>query len=213
MSVAIASSSISVKAAPVMPPASVQDYLWRLTLAQYHEMIRTGILTASDQVELLEGWLVYKMPKNPPHSLAGDLVRAALSAVLPIGWHVKAQDPITLADSDSEPEPDLAIVRGSLRDYRDRHAGAEDVALVVEVSDSTLERDRSLKKRLYARAGIPVYWIINLVERQVEVFTEPSGFAEAPDYAQRYEYSLTEAVPVLIEKREIGLIPVRELLP
>jgi Uma2 family endonuclease len=136
-----------------LSPGKPDDLIWRLSVGQYHEMIRAGILTSDDPVELLAGWLVYKMPKNPPHRIATRLAQEVLEAVVPTGWYVDAQEPVTL--SDSEPEPDVMIVRGETRDYHDRHPGPEDVALIIEVADPTLERDREVKKILYARAGIP----------------------------------------------------------
>lgn len=187
------------------------DFIWRLSVAQYHEMIRAGILTADDPVELLAGWLVYKMPKNPPHRIATRLAEQALEAVVPAGWYVDAQEPITL--NDSEPEPDAMIVRGDTRDYRDRHPGPQDVPLIVEVADSTLERDRGVKRMVYARAGIPVYWILNVLERVLEVYYDPSGAGEDADYRQRRVYELSDSVPVIIDGVEIGSVAVRDLLP
>lgn len=174
-------------------------------------MTRAGILTDDDPVELLEGWLVTKMPKNPPHPLTTQLTREALARLVPDGWFVDAQEPITT--EDSEPEPDVVIVRGERRQFRDRHPQAQDVAIVVEVSDTTLQRDRSLKKRLYARCGIPVYWIINLVENQIEVYTEPSGPEEQPDYRRRQDYRLADEVPLMIAGQELGRLAVSEMLP
>ena len=147
------------------------DLIWRLSIEQYHAIIQAGILTSDDSVELLEGWLVFKMPKNPPHRATTRLVRTALENILPAGWYVDSQEPITL--SNSEPEPDIVVVRGDTRQYLDRHPGAEDIALIIEVSDTTLQRDRTVKKRIYARAGISIYWIVNLVEEQVEVYSQP----------------------------------------
>jgi hypothetical protein len=187
------------------------DFIWRLSVDQYHEMIRAGILTDDDPVELLEGWLVYKMPKNPPHRIATRLTRASLERIIVAGWYVESQEPITT--EDSEPEPDVGVVRGDTRQYMDRHPGPQDLALVVEVSEATLQRDRGWKKRLYAQANIPVYWIVNLIDRQVEVYTDPTGPAEQPDYRQRQIYQATDAVPVVIDGREIGRIAVCELLP
>jgi Uma2 family endonuclease len=97
-------------------------------------MGRAGILTSDDRVELLEGLLVTQMNKTPAHTLATALLREELAALLPAGWYVRSQDPITLAAS--EPEPDLAVVRGTPRDYRDRHPGPGDVAVVVEIADA-----------------------------------------------------------------------------
>ncbi|MEK6323440.1 MAG: Uma2 family endonuclease [Acidobacteriota bacterium] len=121
-----------------------------------------------------------------------------------------SQEPITL--SDCEPEPDVMIVRGETRQYRDRHPGPEDVALIVEVADSTLERDRGVKRKVYARAGIPVYWIINLLESVLEVYEEPSGPTEDADYRRRRDYGLSDSVPVMIGGREVGRVAVRDLL-
>src|SRR5437899_3211819 len=103
--------------------------IYRLSVAQYHAMIRADILTEDDPVELLEGWLVVKMPKNPPHRLSTGLTRTALERVVPAGWYVDTQEPITL--EDSEPEPDVAVVRGDRRQYADHHPGPQDLALSV----------------------------------------------------------------------------------
>lgn len=187
------------------------DVIWRFSVDQYHAMIRTGILTEDDPVELLEGWLVTKMPKNPPHSVVTQLTREALARILLSGWYVDAQEPITTADS--EPEPDVVVVRGERRQYLDRHPSPQDVALVVEVADSSLQRDRSLKKRLYAAAEIPVYWIINLLNGQIEVYTDPSGPGEQPNYHQQQNYGPADTVPMMIEGREVGRLTVRDLLP
>lgn len=185
-----------------------RDPILRFSIKQYHEMIRAGILTADDQVELLEGWLVPQMPKKPQHRIATRLTQKALEALVPNGWYVDAQEPITLADS--EPEPDVMIVRGETQDYFDRHPSADEIALVVEIADSTLERDRSTKKRMYARAGIPVYWIVNLVENTCEVYSALS-VADA-DYQQIDVYDVSGALPVLIEEREVGTVSVQDLL-
>lgn len=187
------------------------DPIWRLSVDQYHAMARAGILTEDDPVELLDGWLIPKMPKNPSHRVATRLVRQALERLTPAGWYVDSQEPITTPDS--EPEPDVAVIRGDTRLYLDRHPGPEEVALVVEIADTTLQRDRTLKKRLYAYAGIPVYWIVNLPERQLEVYTRPSGPAEPADYSQRQNYLSSAAIPVVIEGREIGHLTAQELLP
>ncbi len=135
---------------------AVSEYpIFRLCVAQYHTMIKTGVLTGDDPVELLEGWLVTKMPHNPPHTFSAQVLQDILRQILPKDWFVNIQDAITT--DDSEPEPDAAVIRGSRRDYLEHKPGPQDIALVVEVTDSTLRRDRNLKKRIYAAAGIPVY--------------------------------------------------------
>ncbi len=202
---------------PLASPTSEQpvvvtpDVMWRFSVEHYHAMIQAGILTEDDPVELLEGWLVTKMSKNPKHRISTRRARKALERIVPPGWYVDSQEPLTTANS--EPEPDGMIARGETDQYPDRHPGPQDVALVVEVADSSLQRDRSLKKRLYAAAGIPVYWIVNLIDGQLEVYTDPSGPAEQPDYRQQRHYGSADTVPVVIEAREVGHIAVRDLLP
>jgi Uma2 family endonuclease len=197
---------------PVESVAAIpNDLIWRLSIEQYHAIIQAGILTDDDSVELLEGWLVFKMPKNPPHRATTRLVRTALENILPAGWYVDSQEPITL--SNSEPEPDIVVVRGDTRQYLDRHPGAEDIALIIEVSDTTLQRDRTVKKRIYARAGISIYWIVNLVEGLVEVYSQPLVEVEQPDYSQRLDFGRSAVIPIILEGIEIGAIAVNSLLP
>jgi Uma2 family endonuclease len=202
--------SSTISTTSPLPAAIPTEYIWRMTVERYHEMIDAGVLTDDDPVELLEGWLVYKMPKKPPHSLVNRLLRDCVEPIVPAGWHVNIQEPITL--DTSEPEPDLSVVRGTPRDYANRHPGPQDIGMLGEVSDTTLARDRGMKKRVYARARIAVYWIVNLVEQIVEVYTQPSGPAEQPDYAERRDYALTDTVPVVLEGQEIGALSVRDFL-
>jgi Uma2 family endonuclease len=173
--------------------------------------LRAGILDDDAPVELLEGWLVRKMAQNPPRVLVSGLIHDALLGLLPVGWHVRVQHPVTTADS--EPEPELAAIRGSRRDYRDRQPGPKDAALVIEVAHTSLRQDRGTKKRIYARAGIAVYWIVNLKTRQIEVYTDPASAANPPDYRQRRDYGPEETVPMVIEGVDVGQLAVRELLP
>ncbi|HZU36709.1 MAG TPA: Uma2 family endonuclease [Gemmataceae bacterium] len=204
MSISTHTPSVPYAANPAVPT----DPIWRLTVRQYHDMIQAGILTPDDPVELLQGWLVPKMPKNPPHRVATRLLRKALEGLVPAGWYVGSQEPITTQDSG--PEPDAVIVHGDTQQYLDRHPGPQDVALVVEVADTTLQRDWTSKKQLYAAARIPVYWIVNLIDKQVEVYSEPSGQA---DYRQRRDYDLDKEVPLVIGGQEIGRLAVRSLMP
>jgi Uma2 family endonuclease len=194
-------------------PASYEtsEWFYRLSVGQYHELARLSILTEDEPVELLQGWLITKMTKNTPHIVATKLAFRALEGMVPDGWHVAKEDPVTAVDS--EPEPDLSIVRGEIRDYLDRKPGPRDVALVVEVADSSLAENRTLKKQIYSRAGFSLYWIVNLAQRQIEVYSDPSGPVESPDYRQRQDYGESDAVPLFIEGREVGRIAVRDLLP
>src|SRR5207237_3370846 len=136
-------------------------------------LLKIGVITEDDNLELLEGYLVEKMSRNPPHDGAIDLARDVLPRALPQGWWLRPQEGVTLPDS--EPEPDIAIVRGNARTDLTRQPGPADIGVVMEVSDSSLDTDRDDKSRIYARAGLPIYWIINLVAGQIEVYEPPSG--------------------------------------
>ncbi len=189
----------------------IEEALWRISVEQYHQMIDAGILTADDPIELLEGLLVEKMSKNPPHSVVTGLLQDLLRGVIPAGWYLNAQEPVTTRDS--EPEPDLAIVRGKRVDYIIHHPRPKDTALVFEVADTTLRRDRGIKKRLYARAGIPIYWIVNLNQLQIEVYRQPDQTAAVPDYRQQQVYQGMDQVPVILDGIEIGQLLVSDVLP
>jgi Uma2 family endonuclease len=175
-------------------------------------MIEAGILGEDDDVELLEGWIVPKMPRNPPYDgMISIIMLDVLTPRLPGDLHCRGQSAVTTPDS--EPEPDLAVVRGPKRDFLTRHPGPADMLLVVEVADSSLERDRTHKARIYANAGVPVYWIVNLVDVQVEVYTDPTGPDPAPAYRTRRIYRPGDLVPFVVDGRELGPIPAQELLP
>jgi Uma2 family endonuclease len=150
------------------------------TVEEYHRLIQAGILQKGEPFELLEGWIVPKMTRNPPLALAASLAEDEISRRLPPHWFRRGQSAVTTADS--EPEPDVSVVSGNRRDYLHRHPGPQDMGLVVEVADSSLDQDRTVKARLYARAAIPVYWIINIPEQQVEVYTDPTGPGPDPHY-------------------------------
>jgi Uma2 family endonuclease len=183
--------------------------IWKLSVEQYHQMIATGTLNEDDPVELLEGWLVTKMPKYPPHTYATEESAELIRDVLPHGYFVRRQDPITT--TDSEPEPDISIIKGSRQDYKLRHPTLNEIVLVVEVADSTLRRDRTVKQRIYAVASIPVYWLLNLSEKQLEVYTKPSPSEKR--YDEKTIYSLQDFVPLMIEGKEVAQLAVKNLLP
>lgn len=189
----------------------IDEVLWRISVEQYHQMIDAGILTDDDPIELLEGLLVEKMSKNPPHRVVTLLLRRTLERLIALGWYIDSQEPITTLDS--EPEPDVTIVRGDTLDYLDRHPGPQDTALVIEVADATLRRDRGIKKRLYARAGIPVYWVVNLNKLQIEVYSQPDQTAAVPDYRQQQVYQGMDQVPVILDGIEVGQLLVSDVLP
>jgi Uma2 family endonuclease len=183
----------------------------QLGVDMYEEMIQAGIITKDARIELLDGWMVPKMTKNPPHILAAELVRDILYESMPAGWCVFSEQPIRVGTS--MPEPDAAVVRGQRRQYGDRRIRAENVGLIVEVADASLARDKSLKKSIYAQAGIPVYWLVNLVEHRVEVYTDPTGSDENADYRQRHDYLPNDEIPLTLDGQTITAIPAQNILP
>lgn len=203
--------------APVAAPSAVpvtyraDPSIYRFTVAQYQQMVRAGVLKADDKVELLEGYVVSKMSKNPPHEGTIDLVNAALGRVLPAGWLLRIQQATDLPDG--QPEPDFAAVRGNVRSFLSRHPAPAEIGLVVEIADTSLLRDQLDKTRLYARANIPVYWIINLVDRRVEVYTQPSGPTAAPSYGAMQTFTPGTAVPLVLDGNTVAAVPVADLLP
>jgi Uma2 family endonuclease len=184
----------------------------RFTVDEYHRMIEEGLFAADERFELLEGWIVSKISRNPPHDACVARARKVLDQRLPGGWHIRVQSAVTTADS--EPEPDLAVVAGSELDFSARHPAATDTALVVEVANTTLDEDRTLKARVYAAARFETYWIINIVDRCVEVYTGPSSPAGAvPMYAERRIHPVGDSVPLRIRANSVTLIAVGDLLP
>jgi Uma2 family endonuclease len=185
--------------------------LSRWTVRQYQRMVETGILTAEDKVELLENYVVLKMPRNPRHDSTIQRMLERLFPHRPAGWGLRVQSAVALADS--QPEPDFALVRGSAKDYETRHPGPADVGLVIEVADSSLLRDQRDKTRIYARAGLPAYWIINLVDHQIEVYSRPDPVAAPPAYQSCDMYRSGDTVPVVLDGAVVGSVPVADLLP
>jgi Uma2 family endonuclease len=119
--------------------------------------------------------------------------------------------PVTV--SDSEPQPDVAVARGDDSTYAARHPAPADLSLVVEVADFSLHTDRVEKARIYARAGIVTYWIVNLIDRRVEVHTAPSGPGAAPAYGQVQTFPPGSSVPVVLDGAVVGQVAVNDLLP
>jgi Uma2 family endonuclease len=183
----------------------------RFSVARYQKMIETGIIKPEDKVELLENYVVLKMSRNPPHDGTIDLISETLTPKVPPGWRLRVQLTVVLADS--QPEPDFAIVRGTARTYLARHPSAADVGLLIEVANTSLLRDQRDKTRIYARGGIPCYWIANLVDQRIEVFTQPSGPTAIPAYGSFQVYQPGDAVPLVLDGATVATIPVAELLP
>ncbi len=184
----------------------------RFTVEEYHAMVQAGVFREGDQYELIEGWLLPKMTRNAPHDLCVQRLQRMFMKLLPEEWLCFVQSAVTLADG--EPEPDIAIVPGPDEQYSLRHPDGTEVALIVEVADSSLVRDRGTKLRSYARAGIPAYWIANISADALEVYTEPGVDQDGePTYLKRQDLQRTDMVAVVIGQLQFGTVKVSELLP
>ncbi len=185
----------------------------RWTADAYDRMVAHGLFSPGERVELIDGEVVNMTPQGSAHATALLLVQQQLRRVLGAGYHVRPQLPL-VADLRSEPEPDISVVRGDVRDYSESHPSARDTVLVVEISDSSLEYDRDAKGSLYARAGIPEFWIVNLIDLQLEVHQKPQ-----PDPAARFGWSYAERVRVAsvgsVSPLDMpsAVVAVRDLLP
>ena len=198
----------------VLPPGLLPaSGFYRLSVGEYHAMIRAGILTPEDRVELLDGYLVAKMPQNPPHSSTVGRLTEDLARLVPAGWRLRIQLPVTLTVGENEPEPDAALVRGDRRAFDARNPAPTDFGVVFEVADSSLVFDRRAKAILYASSGLPIYWIVNIPDAQVEVYTDPDPAALPPAYQTRTDYRAGQGVPVVLEGQVVGTVAASDLLP
>lgn len=197
-------------------PRATDEAPYRFSLEQVDRMLRAGILVEGDPIVLIDGLLVTKMTRGDGHLYATKQLQELLRAITPAGWHVAKEDPIALPDgpvgAPSLPEPDLAILRGTIADYRARKPLPADLGLVVEVADTTLAKDRRLLRN-YAWSSIPVAWIVDLNRRAVEEYRDPTGPDDDPRYATARTFAEADAIPVLLDGIAVGRIAVRDFLP
>jgi Uma2 family endonuclease len=186
-----------------------------ITVDEYEAMVDSGEITPSDRLVLIEGRLVKKMTKFPPHTTATILCYHALQDLLLPGWHARKEDPVRIHGRNSEPEPDVAVARGDDKTYARRHPNETEIAMLVEVADSSLADDRALAAT-YGATGIPVYWIVNIPDRQLEVYSSPTGPRQdggEGGYLIIQVLLETESVDLIIAGRILGRIAVADLLP
>lgn len=191
-----------------------------LTVEQYEHMIETEILPEGAPIELIDGLLVRKdrakaggdpMTVGAAHQLVMNRIAQLAALFEGHGCFLALQGPIRIPP-DQEPEPDASIVRGRPDDYSKQHPGPRDVPCVIEVSDSSLERDRTTKQRIYARASIPQYLIVNLVERCVELMCSPDS--RKGTYRKVYRLGPGQTVGILVgPSKYLRKIVVEDLLP
>ncbi len=168
-----------------MARSTLPTYRW--PRRQYEHLVEAGILSDDDHVELIDGRIVPGSPQNSRHATAVTLCRQALDAVRPDGYFVRTQAPLALG-SHSEPEPDLALIAGTPAEYWDDHPAS--AVLIVDVADSSLDKDRNEKRRLYATHEIPEYWIVNVTAPTVEVYRGP----EDGEYTTKRTLDRTETL-------------------
>lgn len=193
------------------PEAAFSPYaLRRFTVEEYHKLIEIGVLKSGDPYELLEGWIVRKMPITPRHAQAVTRLAYALFQLLPRNdWSLRTQQPVTT--DDSEPEPDLVVAIGGLSQFDDRHPNPLEAELLIEVAQSSLALDRGRKLALYAAAKVPQYWIVNLKTKVVEIYTQPRR-GKTPTYKARVDYVKGQDIPLVLAGKSVGSLPVSEFL-
>ncbi|MGE0824961.1 MAG: Uma2 family endonuclease [Candidatus Binatia bacterium] len=183
----------------------------RWTRDEYYKMAEIGVLRPGERVELIGGRIVTMVPQNSPHFTAISLVEAALRPIFGVGYVIRVQGPLDVSPS-SQPEPDIAVVQGTVRDYAKAHPTT--AVLVVEIAQSTLPFDREEKASLYASASIPEYWIVNLIDCCLEVYREPIPIPGQPygyGYRTRTQLFANDNASPLSAPH--GAIHVAEVLP
>jgi hypothetical protein len=201
---AVAESAISPQQIASLLPVH------RLTVGQYLAMNEAGILSEDDRVELIEGVMVENMPGNPSHAAVQRYLMYWLIGVLDRhAWLVSIKQPIVLRHSVLL--PDVCVLRSRPGDYADQHPVDADVALVIEVSDLTMNTDRVVKRRVYAGAGIAQMWIVNLIDRQIEVYTDPDRAAGV--YRAEAVHPADGTIALTLDGAAIASCPVADLLP
>ncbi len=176
----------------------------RFTIADYHRLIRLGFLTEDDRIELIRGELIQMAAKGAPHTVCCSILNRQLDRLLGDQAVIRCQDPITLPDH-SEPEPDIVIAQGKDEDYLTHHPYPPDIYLLIEIADTTLEYDQTVKLSLYAEAGISHYWIANLQANQLERYSQPYQTAQGDFSYLSKQISLPHQSVAIPEFTEIRL--------
>ena len=199
---------------PQSLPSPPPRLLYRMSMEKYEAMVQSGVFTKRDRFQLVrrtpggnhdrKSATRHRRANSVPRSLERSFPPAGMCG--PIGR-------CGFPRARAYPSPILVVVRGEIRDYLKRHPEPVDVSLVIEVADSSLEEDRMLMARVYGGGGVARYWIVNLVDRQVEVHSQPSGTAEPLGYRHCEIFRPGQSIPVLIDETEVGRIAVAEILP
>ncbi len=188
---------------------------WRpyhLSVEQFRMMIQAGIFPDGARLELLSGILFAKAPRTDAHDYVVSAISDEIRRFTPTGWLVREEKPIAIGKR-SQPEPDLAIVRGPRSLYSQRPPSQKETGLVVEVAQTTYATDRADRWRIYATARIPAYWIVHMAEHRVEVYRDPIGRAQSANYQMAETFGPEDHVPIVIDGRELGRVAIKDILP
>lgn len=174
----------------------------QFTVEEYYRMAETGILAPDERVELIEGEIIEMSPIGPRHADCVDRIAEIIREKLGRTIYLRSQNPIRLSNY-TEPEPDITIAKRA--DYSARHPQGDDIYLTIEVSDSTLEKDRTLKQKIYANANIPEFWIVNLPEDVIEAYRNPAGdvYQEVRRFSREDNISPSQLPDLVLTGEEI----------
>lgn len=204
-------STATAPPAPALVPSvplADDERTWPISVALYTRMLNLGLIDEDANVYLWNGRLVESMPPKPPHSNCVKDIYDLLRPLLPPGFDIDRERPMGLTHFPSAPQPDIAVIRGRFRDFPSELFTTAAVCLLVEVADTTLPKDRR-NVAVYAAEGVPVYWIANVGDRQIEAYSEPIDGA----YTIQAVFTADQEIPVVLEGREVGRLRVADLLP
>jgi Uma2 family endonuclease len=180
--------------------------VYRFSVEDYHRLCELDLLDEDAPVELLEGWIVPQMPHSPLHDSTVHGIQKLLNGRLPADWDVRVQSAIVTGDS--EPEPDVAVVRGPAARYRDHHPSSGEIGLIVEVADSSVAKDRR-KAGVFAAIEVPVYWIVNLPDQVVEMYSQPDPLRRS--YLATARFACGELIEVVLDSRVVAAVKVDDI--
>ena len=185
--------------------------LYRFTLDQYRRMSELEIISSKDHCELINGYVIDEPILNPPHASTSTKLLREFFGILDDNYSIRSDKPIELEALDSSPCPDLVVAQGSHNRYDYRHPQPKDIFLVIEVSDTSLRKDQTTMLELYALDKIPIYWIVNLPEKKVEVYSQPRA-GKKPTYKKREEFVPGQSIPIVLNGNSVGELAVSDFL-
>ena len=191
-------------------PQIIDQEPFLFTAEAFRRMIDADVFADDERVELWDGRVTTKMAKKIPHSYSSARLNSLLIQAVPRGWCVWPENPVEIGQV-RVPLPDFTVLRGNLENYASKYPAAGDVVLIIELSDSSLRYDSTTKLAGYAEAGIPVYWVVNLVKNVIQTYAEPVPTERR--YAREVTYAIGQSVPIHLDGTLIGEIPVLDLLP